>query len=246
MSFKVGHIPQRQGNKQIRADLTWLRERNMAFFGMSEMDLSHKELYDVLRDDYFIKTKSGRYIGEVPVMVSKDRVEKILVNELIKLSNGQPGSKISHPRYLNIVGWLTTDGRKEMYLYTHWDAVLNDRETGRLFAETRRVIMMRRAGKILEREIKRYKKQNFNVNVGGDFNYRSRYNVPGFILWYWSPQRIFTRTKLKWEENGLDYLAYDGTKVTLVDLKKYPPNSPGNNGDHSYMIAEYVYKKDNR
>ena len=59
----------------------------------------------------------------------------------------------------------------------------------------------------LQREIRKGKKEGFIILVTGDLNYRT-YRTKGFLLNWWSPQRIFQRAQMAYRSHSVDYVGW--------------------------------------
>lgn len=179
---------------------------------------------------------------EVPVAVRRTRRFRVTLVDAFQLSDDLPGKGIGNDRWMTIVeyerrGLLKT--RKYVHIATHWNAALQNRETGELLRSDRVRTMAESAGPLLEVAIRRYLAAGFTVFVTGDFNYR-RPRL-GVKLWYWSPQEIFTRCGLAHREDGLDYIAWSRD----MRLAKYTVIRPGavNKSDHPWLIADLRRKR---
>lgn len=180
----------------------------------------------------------GRPI-EIPMFVDRLRVDEHSF-EYIPVSPGDPDSRIVKPRGLSILRYTFRD-RLIAHLHTHWDAVLQDRETGKPLFRTKRVRFARDNARLIERKATRLMEQGYAVFITGDFNYRDFPLLDKFVLWRYSPHRIFERLGLKWHENRLDYLAWDPHRVRKTAIQEIPAGHWGNHGDHPYIIGSFVW-----
>ena len=243
-TFRVGHFPMKSDNEKLREDLRWIRERRVTSGGFTEMPRAMEDMGSVFGEDeklyrIFTDNHGGRPI-EIPMIANRASTYK-LDYKYFPISPGNPEVDFSVPRGISVLRYelrSKTHALKVAHIHTHWEAALQDRQTGKIKSNQRVEWTIENSIK-LESLIKRFKEEGYAVFVTGDFNYRDYSWRERFRLWRYSPQKIFKRTSLKYLDQGFDYIAWDPKKVVELGINVVPRYSVGNHGDHPYFIGTF-------
>ena len=243
MAMRVGFFPQHQGDTQ-RDDLKWIKGANIDWGGFTEVDVRIQMLRESLGGMFHVFPESNlRYVSEAPAIVRRDpQTIDIVSTKTEKVGPGIPGSKISHPRFMTTVRFKHRE-RKCAIINVHWDAGLQARNDGRLLKFTDRVKFTRNMAKEFEAEIEALRTAGYHaIWVMGDFNYRNFPNVPNFVLWYYSPHRILKRQGMTYYADGVCGMGWTKDVGLIGNMKIVRPGTPGNHGDHNYLIGDFGWK----
>lgn len=241
--FQVGHFPQKVSNEKLKVDIEWIKATNVLSGGLTEMAWRKDAVQGVLgpaEKQYrvFWDSHGGRPI-EIPMIGNRAETSDFRFH-YAEISPGVDGSSYIKPRGVSILRYKFR-GEKIAQIHTHWDAVLQDRDTGKIFDRTKRVRWAKRSAIFIQKMARRLKELGYAVFITGDFNYRNFKWIQRFRLWYHSPQRMFKRLGMGYKEEGLDYLAWDTSMVRKLNVAVIPPNTRGNHGDHPYLIGSFAW-----
>lgn len=250
--FRIGHFPQKVDNGSLRLDLQWIKDVGVASGGLTEMALRKDDVMAVFgpdEDKYRVhfEEHGGRPI-EIPGFVNKKLANEIDF-QYIAISPGIANVSFVKPRGITLMKYILkvtdkhgkTEKQKVAHIHTHWDAALQNKDTGGVYTNAKRVAFARDNSRRIEALARRLMEHGWAVFITGDFNYRNFKWLARFRLWYYSPQRMFKRLKLHYEEQGLDYMAYDTKRVRRVGMETVPPGHRGNHGDHPYLIGSFAW-----
>jgi hypothetical protein len=161
---------------------------------------------------------------------------------VIQISTTQPGQKgIGNARFqINVERTrIGRKRRKAVHIATHWNAVIQNKDTGEVL-KTSRASAMVPAGRILEHWIKQYLAQGYTVFVTGDFNWREKGKSSD---WWWAPENIFKRCGMHHFSVGLDWLAYSHDVIPRKPIQIIPAGTGGNHSDHPWIVGVFKYRK---
>ena len=239
--MKIMHCPQHMGQNLSR-NLETVRELAPLSVGFTELDLGKTDLigtlsaglsgYQVLAPD------RSQHSREVPIALRSSVVTQLERVELIQLSHDIPGPGTGNDRWMNIVRFRHQEN-PYFHVATHWNAAIQDRETGKM-NDNPRVDAAVTASRLLLTEVTQLLEEGREGWVTGDFNYRV-HNTPGFQLWEHSPQSCFTKLAMTWFEDGLDYMAWTAglqlRKNSQVEILER--GTDRNGSDHPWLVGRF-------
>lgn len=183
----------------------------------------------------------GTHDREVVVLIRKSPIRKVTAVHHFTLS-AQQVSKGANPGIANdrhmVVVEYEGPRRKYAHIGTHWNAVIQDKATGRLLSIPRAQAMDAKAGPLLEGVLARYKFEKRYVTGSADFNWRDGHEH--HRDWKYAPHNILTRAGYGCAVEGLDWQFWCfGFKV--VDKVVIPASKPGhptdNHSDHPWILT---------
>lgn len=213
---------------------------NAVALGLQEAWTADDDLLRAMRDEYLLFSggPAGKSGQEVPVLLSK-KARYIGDGAYLVSDRVSPDNKgIAPDRYLT---WVRFEwkGVKYAIINMHPNAAVQNRDTGApLSRKIKRVREFIRSMKELEEEIQSQKADGYVPVVTGDLNYRVR---PGVTLWKWSPAAVFKRNGLAFHAEGLDYIAWQATKLGKIRVNVIPASQTGS--DHPWLVADLRPKK---
>lgn len=162
----------------------------------------------------------------------------VQTHRTVRLSTNIPGPGTGNDRWMNVVRF-THRGTNYAHIATHWNASIQNRNTGLVNIHTNdRAFAMVHAFHVMDRTIAALKVEQREIFVTGDFNYR-KYDTPEFRLWEYSPQKLFQKNGLEFFEQGLDYLAWSTGVRLRSDIRVIPTTDPLNGSDHPWLVGEF-------
>jgi len=203
-------------------------------------------LYRILSHD------RGGHSQECPILFKRTRriFWRITRNYAIQISDDLGEAGIANDRWMNLVEaerrgiWRRRSRPKLLLIWTHWNAAIQDRRTGDPLTHLPRWQAMNdKAGPFLEAAIRSGQAEGRDVIVGGDFNYRVGAKSGN---WYYAPENIFKRCRMKFHHEGLDYLAWSrGLRHDGVHVVMPNPSNPQalNRSDHPWLYADFEWVK---
>ena len=224
------------GNTQPRKDAEQLRSLGVDVACIQESH-SHNTnaIRDALKNDYRVYV-GGNTIQEQdsPILIHKKfKVKKFWNRQISKRAQVK---NIGMPRTASVIRFDNND-KKWCVINTHTNAAVQNRNTGApLSTKIKRVAEYVAGMIVLETMIRNALRRDDFVVVTGDLNYR----VVKTGVWKFSPQGLFSRTKLKFVNRGLDYVAYS-SNLEVDNLKVIPPVKGGH--DHPWLIVDLEAKK---
>lgn len=237
--MKIMHCPQRMGENLTR-NLATVRRLSPLSVGFTELDLGATDfaaaLTKGLPDHVILAPDRGQHSREVPIALRRAPVTILERVELVRLSRDIPGPGTGNDRWMNVVRF-THRGHPYFHVATHWNAAIQDRETGKM-KQNARVDATVTASQLLLSEVGRLIAEGREGWVTADFNYRV-HHVPGFRLWEHSPQTCFTELGMTWFAAGLDYLAWTSGLALRRGVETIAPGTDGNGSDHPWLVGSF-------
>lgn len=238
MTLRFAHCPQHIG-QQTTANGVGIRSLNPFSAGLTEMDhgptTSIPKMKKALGVRYRVHSVDKGQHSQENCLVTRRRPLWVVASTQVVQVSKDLGPGIANDRWMIVQKRRRNGGnrRKVAHIATHWNAAIQDRNSGIRF-DHRRAIAMDAAGRILESTIRSLKDEGYQVVVTGDFNYRVK---GGSDNWKYAPENIFHRQNMRVVRDGLDYLAYTkGLKAenTRVIKAGHGPN----HSDHPWIVAD--------
>lgn len=159
------------------------------------------------------------------------RVENVKVDRLSR----DFGPGVGNDRVMVVVRWHDWRGLAAT-IGTHWNAAIQNKETGALL-DISRAQVMTEAGKALEEVLNELEEEGRRVTGSADFNYRD--GLPKSHEWRYAPSNIFRRTDTRAIIRGLDYLWWTPKTLTKRKERIIEAGTGGNHSDHPWIIATF-------
>lgn len=252
--MKILVAPQKVGTGMPKALATIARIRPRVA-ALTEMDLGKRSLIGQLRHAlgkrYRVLAKDlGQHSQEIPIALRVGRFCRLVSYKLLPLSPDVGVKGTGNDRWLAIVRWRLF-GRAYVLLHTHVNAVIQNHDTkspdfGEML-HNERVPVTADGMQILEDQAAKAladPKVDGRVIVTGDLNYLP---VPRAKEWEHSPQAVFRRLGMKYENSRVVYLAW-GPGLRLATAEIIAAHSATNPADHGWILGHLrrVWRRANR
>lgn len=249
MRINVICAPQHTGSPKMRQAMKSLAKIGASYGGLTEMHRSRDR--DIMRDEMGDKNRIvNRFLNdfhslELPIFCKKTpwrrmkNKRRLIEQSTIQVSQKVKGKKgIGNPRFVHTAIFEERPGVTVAIVNTHWNAVIQNPDTGRALNHIRTVVTDN-AARVYENELQRCINAGHHTFGMGDFNWRLRGHNGELAHWSNSPEAIAKRLKMDVIVDGLDRLMYSSNCV-LVDKTIVKRLTKVNPMDHNWILGKFA------
>lgn len=234
--MKIASINIYVGNSQPEKDIAFIKSLDLDAIGFQEAHAVTDKLERGLDNHAILWGRGGGKPAREVTAALNTNDHNLIGSYGEEVSSVEPKDEtmVFKDRWITVVKFEEKKSRRKYALLNyHGNAAIQD-DNGNLLTNVKRVYQWLRAARTIQKTIKGLQKNGYRVFVTGDFNYR-RFNTKGFVLNYWSPQRIFNRCNLNFAESGLDYVAWP--KI-MRRKRQYLIPTTRTGADHPWVVVE--------